>query len=372
MHAFFVFFRMKLFALVHLKPDLPQIIEADCAVHVNGFHPGSSELTLESDGGDLTRARMRLLWELDAVFVHRKRVSLVSSLLCSAQRFIESRKAQVVMCISDDHGVLGLPSTKPVSASTDEQLQVTLCGMPGETVNNIHRKLCAKPICETVKMHASHFAALADASAENNIESVQQEYGIILSYKPDDCQVVIRGYNEDDVTAVSRILHSSEQTACKTQALDCSREEGIYLSNVLFKKPTDEGEELLAALKADYGTTVMEKSSRILVVGPASTLDSAARAIKECALLTRLQKKSFHYNWCNSALLPDLKSKVHSLEDSYELVVFMSTRQHQDKRAANVDITLLGSNAESFEAACQELQVLSACVLVIYVRIYGM
>ena len=371
MRAFFVFFRMKLFALVHLKPDLPQIIEADCAVHVNGFHPGSSELTLESDGGDLTRARMRLLGELDAVFAHAKRVSLASNLVCSAQRFVESRKAQVVMCIND-HGVLGLPSIKPASASTDEQLQVTLCGMPRETVNYIHHNLCAKPICETVKMNASHFAALTDASAENNIESMQQEYGIILSYKPDDCQVVIRGYNEGDVTAVSRILHSSEQTACKTQALDCSKEEAIYLSHVLFKKPTDEGEELLAALKADYSTTVMEKSSRILVVGPASTLDSAARAIKECALLTRLQKKSFHYNWCNSALLPDLKSKVHSLEDSYELVVFMSTRQHQDKRAANVDITLLGSNAESFEAACQELQVLSACVLVIYVRIYGM
>ena len=353
---------MKLFALAHLKPDLPDIIEADCAVSVNGFHPGSSELTLESDGGDLTRARMRLLGELDAVFAHAKRVSLASNLVYSAQRFVESRKAQVVMCIND-HGVLGLPSIKPASASTDEQLQVTLCGMPRETVNYIHHNLCAKPICETVKMNASHFAALTDASAENNIESMQQEYGIALSYNPDECQVVIQGYNEGDVAAVSRILHSSEQTACKTQVLDCSKEEAIYLSHVLFKKPTDKGEELLAALKADYSTTIMEKSSRILVVGPASTLDSAVRAIKECALLARLQKKSFHYNCCSSALLPDLKSKVHSLEDSHELAVVMSTGQQQDKRASNVDVTLLGSNAESFEAACQELQA-SACVCV--------
>ena len=350
---------MKLFALVHLKPDLPDIIEAECAVYVSGFHPGSSELALDSNEGDLSRARMRLLGELDAIFVHKKRFSLKSNLAHSAQRFVENHKAQVVMCIHEVGG-LGLASAKSTSSASTDELQVTLCGKPRETVNYIRRNLCAKPLCETVKMNASQFAALG-SSDENSVECLQQEYGIALSYNPEECQVTIEGYNEGDVTAVSRILHSSEQTACKTQALDCSREESTYLSYVLLKSPTEDGEELLTALQADCDTTVKGKGSRILLVGPASSLDSAAKRIKESSLLQGLQKKSFHYNRCNSALLPDLKSKVQSLEDSRKVVVVMSSRQQEDKRVSIVDVTLLGTSAESFEAACQEVEVLIAC-----------
>ena len=365
---------MKLFALTHLKPDLPDIIEAECAVHVSGFHPGSSELALDSDEGDLSRARMRLLGELDAVFVYQKRLTLKSTLVRSAQRFVECRKAQVVMCIRE-HGGLVLASTKLASTSTDEkQLQVTLCGKPRETVTYVYRSLCAKPCCETVKMSISQFAAL-DASAENSTEWLQQEYGIVLSYNPDEGQVAIQGFNDSDVKAASRILDNSRQTVCKTQALDCSKEEAIYLNHVLFKNPTEEGEELLTALQADCSTTVKGRN-KILLVGPASSLDVAAKMIKECSLLKGLQKKMFHYNWCNSVLLTDLKSRVNSLEESHDVVIVMSSRQEKDKRASIVDITLLGNNADSFEVVCQELQVLIALILCVclpvcaWMRIY--
>ena len=346
---------MKLFALAHLSPDLPDTIEAECGVSVTGFHPGSSELALDSEAGDVTRARMRLLAELEAVFVHKKKVSMKSNLIASAQRFIESRKVQVVMCIRE-HGGLVLASTNQGSNAADEQLHVVLCGRPRETLTNIYHSLCAKPSCETVKMTASQFAAL-DASAESSLEMLQQEYGIALSYNSDECYVAIQGYNHSDVKAVFRILYNSKQTVCKTQTFDCSKEEAIYLNHVLLKNPTDEGEELLAALQTQCSTTVKCVNNRILIAGPTSSLDSAVKRIRESSLLKQLQTRVFHYFGCNPALLTDLKSTVHSLQELHEVVAVLSMRKEEDKRKYNVDVTLLGNNTESFEAASQALQV---------------
>ena len=346
---------MKLFALTHLSLDLPDTIEAECGVSLTGFHPGSSELALDSESGDITRARMRLLAELEAVFVHKKKLSMKSNLIASAQRFIECRKVQVIMCIHE-HGGLVLASTKQGSNDTDEQLHVVLCGKPRETLTNIYHSLCAKPPCETVKMTASQFAAL-DATAENGVEILHQEYGVVLSYNPDECYVAIQGYNHSDVKAVFRILYNSKQTVCKTQTFDCSKEEAIYLNHVLLKNPTDEGEELLAALQAECSTTVKCANNRILLVGPVASLDSAVRRIKYSSLLRELQSKVFRYYGCNPTLLTDLKSTVHSLEESHEVVVVLIVKKEEDKRPCNVDITLLSTSIESFEAVCQALQV---------------
>ena len=345
---------MKLFALTHFYPDFPDIIEAECAVSMTGFHPGSSELSFNSDRGDLTIARMRLLRELEAMFVYWNKLFLKSSFIVSAQRLIENQKAQVVMCVYEQGElVLANANAKPGSNSVDEQLQVVLCGKPRETVLYIYQYLCTEPFCEMVEMSASQFSYLND-NAEVNSERLQQEYGTCMSYNSDECQVAIQGFCHSDVKAVARILglySSLKPTSFKTQILDCSKNEAMYLNHILLKNPTDKGEELLAALQAEFSTTVKCTNNRILLEGPAASLDSSMKRITDSSLLKGLQSKLFNFNGCSPALLISMDDTFRHLEESHAVVIDFRVKQE------NVDATLLSNNEENFETVCQALQV---------------
>ena len=351
--------RTKLFVLIQLCPDLCEELEDECGINVLGFEEGCSEITL-SGNGDVNRARLKITVKLDAIVLKPEKITLPSCLIPVALKWISDANFQVVMYC--DSGKF--PRLPNIASSQKGNINVKLAGLNRKQLKQVHKALLS-PVTETLALTASLSATLKD-DVDYNSKSLEEEHNVSIMVDTRQNEIAIQGFCKTSVRKVCDILRSTSQPTLKTTKtapLECTAEQRYFLEEILIKNPSNQGSEIQALLEV-LGVELKLSKGQALLIGPETSIESAASAIRQNGLLKILADQSFEYTVSQKNLMQDLNGLVQELKDNYDVTLVLSSQTKRDpetkKKDFHVRVHVYCTNKEAradFDSVCDQLNV---------------
>ncbi len=328
---------LKMEALIHLHPSLQEDVMRDTGAQLEGFHQGSTMLSLNGHSQCVGRAKKYIEVLVGKFQCEKVPFPYVSVLAKSAQRMLRMLKVKAYL------------STPAVCSSTSIVNELEVCAFSLVNLNEAVKLVRTAPLQDCV-----HMPPAADRSkgVTTHCSHLEKAFSVSIQLPtartPQHNRIGICGYVVNDIKEVAKALEGIIKNTPVTIPLKCNEIQSSYLRHIL-SSPTAETRALIGSLPAQVSCL----DNVITLTGTCDAVDAAQGQLLQSYLLQELFGHTYTYRH-NIAFLPQIE--MHVLTPMRTRMSLEVTCCHE-KMGSYFTVSIFSNKEADFKAASQLMKV---------------